>query len=501
MLIPKRQKAQGLVEFALILPILLLVVLGLIETALLFQSYLAIQHGAREAARFAVSMQPPVGHMYNSDGDIVECPSGGDTDRWGIFCAGPDEGTSDVDLRTQRWQARRVRMIKERALEATVGIRVDDSRAYTQPYDEDDFAFNMALPRSFGVQVFGFRDVDEAEIADHPSLPGLPVRIIVYHRAEVLDPLFRAIVPSVLLRGNADMINEGLQVGYSNRLPPTFEPLPSVPLPSGTPPETPGTATATATPTATPTTTATPTQTPTPTATPTTAYLVVAGTHDPDETFVLGEDVTVSLHLHDADTDYDLWWVDPNNVANRFADDVTTDDDGYVAYPWSLVDPPGFELIPGGVPGQVYTCTVQSRNQSGGVIALQQIPVLVPVQLPDLIVTDIILPDSPQANVPMTVTVRIRNTTFSTVEGYFDVNVYVDPAHEPTQGRPGDSLQWVDGIGAFESRDVTFVVTLIGLGDHELWAYVDATDFVDEQNEDNNAYGPVSTFAGCGGYP
>ena len=55
-----RSRGQGLVEFALVIPVLLLAVLSIIEGALLFQSFLAIQHAAREAARFAVTYQPPI---------------------------------------------------------------------------------------------------------------------------------------------------------------------------------------------------------------------------------------------------------------------------------------------------------------------------------------------------------------------------------------------------------------------------------------------------------
>jgi len=44
--------------FALILPALLMVVLSIIEGALLFQSYIAVQHAAREAARYAVTYMP-----------------------------------------------------------------------------------------------------------------------------------------------------------------------------------------------------------------------------------------------------------------------------------------------------------------------------------------------------------------------------------------------------------------------------------------------------------
>ncbi len=57
----KRQKGQGLVEFALILPVLLLIILAIIEMALIFQGYLTVQHAAREAARWAVTYQPERG--------------------------------------------------------------------------------------------------------------------------------------------------------------------------------------------------------------------------------------------------------------------------------------------------------------------------------------------------------------------------------------------------------------------------------------------------------
>ena len=51
MFFSKRQKGQSLVEFALILPALLMILLGVIEVAIVFQAYLAVQHAAREAAR------------------------------------------------------------------------------------------------------------------------------------------------------------------------------------------------------------------------------------------------------------------------------------------------------------------------------------------------------------------------------------------------------------------------------------------------------------------
>lgn len=49
---PKPENAQGIVEFALILPILLLIVLGLVETGRLIFIYSAVTNAAREAARY-----------------------------------------------------------------------------------------------------------------------------------------------------------------------------------------------------------------------------------------------------------------------------------------------------------------------------------------------------------------------------------------------------------------------------------------------------------------
>lgn len=46
-----KKKGQSLVEFALILPILLLIVVGIIEFGILMSSYLIVQNTARDAVR------------------------------------------------------------------------------------------------------------------------------------------------------------------------------------------------------------------------------------------------------------------------------------------------------------------------------------------------------------------------------------------------------------------------------------------------------------------
>jgi hypothetical protein len=61
----RTKKGQSLVEFSLALPILLFILLGILDAARWFHSYLAIQYASREAARFAVTGKPP---MFISDG-------------------------------------------------------------------------------------------------------------------------------------------------------------------------------------------------------------------------------------------------------------------------------------------------------------------------------------------------------------------------------------------------------------------------------------------------
>src|SRR5436190_24017207 len=56
---PRRPKSvgQGLVEFALVAPILLLVIFGIIDMARLIQAQVTISNAARQAIRFAITGQ------------------------------------------------------------------------------------------------------------------------------------------------------------------------------------------------------------------------------------------------------------------------------------------------------------------------------------------------------------------------------------------------------------------------------------------------------------
>lgn len=53
----KSFSAQGMVEFALVLPILLALIFGIIEFGRIFQAWLSVQNSARFAVRYAVTGQ------------------------------------------------------------------------------------------------------------------------------------------------------------------------------------------------------------------------------------------------------------------------------------------------------------------------------------------------------------------------------------------------------------------------------------------------------------
>src|SRR5512135_827198 len=53
----RRSRGQAMVEFALVLPVLLILLMVLIEVARLFSAWLIVENSAREAARYAVTGQ------------------------------------------------------------------------------------------------------------------------------------------------------------------------------------------------------------------------------------------------------------------------------------------------------------------------------------------------------------------------------------------------------------------------------------------------------------
>jgi len=234
-----------MVEFALLLPILLLVILGIAEAALFIQGYLAVQHAAREAARFAVTYQPVQGACLDQDGDghIADGidVTHDDGDDLAPYPACPYDYMAYPQETDEHYHARRMVLIKQKARQQAVGLRINDdylgdtSEKYDLYKDE---------PRFFGVRVWGYPsfqadcNANPDQCLDHPGLEGLPVRVVVVHNVEVADPIYRGLREYLTVSGEAQMINEGIQVGFGDMPPPDFSTSPDLgetPIPTNTP--------------------------------------------------------------------------------------------------------------------------------------------------------------------------------------------------------------------------------------------------------------------------
>jgi len=481
----KRQKGQGLVEFALILPALLMILLGIIEAAVIFQAYLAVQHAAREAARFAVTMQPPQGQMITDLG-IVSCDGVTPDSILGESC--------QISESVEEWQTRRVRLIQEVAVRQAVGLAKEPA------LNQAEIDANWQNPRFFGIKVRGNRTPDDPEWW-FPGLEGLPVEVYIDYNVRVLDPIYQTIIPNGLVgvHGYVRMVNEGVTTGFAGEPLPTAVPTDThrpptdTPTPAGSPPPT-------STPTGSPTSpgpTNTPTNTPTPTATPTVPYIIVSQYEDVHA----GDALTAWLHQHPTGYTYDLWWY--TDTPAGAGQNVTTVVASGISVNASGVSAPIEFTIPNDTEGTYYLVSFRAGTTTP-LVARSALITVDPLP-PDLVVRQISVPGTVDyANgEPLVVNLEIANLTATGVYStYFDIDIYLNPIAEPHQGLPGYHKQWRTNIGPYGTISATIPITdiveLWGGGQYRVWAQVDTSDRVSvELHEDNNIAGPVTVDAGC----
>ena len=267
----RRSRGQALVEFALVLPVLLVLLMVIIEVARLFSAWLIVENSAREAARYAVTGEFNPAHCTDAD----------NCDASKSLPKAQREALED---------AARLETIKDIAQGASAGILADwggsnggsilrDSRAFIhttvcstrQNYSSGAavslFSYNeQPIPPSTALYPRCIRLADNA-LQDDAGGPGDRVTIVVLFDHPLITPL-RAIADWIPLLSRREMINEVYRTVRIQGLPPTIVgPTPTktnTPTPSDTP-----TATNTPTPSNTPTATNTATHTATPTATST----------------------------------------------------------------------------------------------------------------------------------------------------------------------------------------------------------------------------------------
>jgi hypothetical protein len=207
-------KAQGLVEFALILPIILITLFVLVELARVLHAWMAIENGARAGIRYAVTAE------FNPD-----------------FC--PPTGC----VTEQEESIARVASIHDAAWAGSSSIvRVGFGEA-----DEDEVSYfnvivcdpeNLVAPAS----TFGSYscESDVVPSGEDPGQPGQPVVVIVEFNHPLLTPLLTSVWPQLRLNAKRQAKVETYRIPLPIGTAPAYNsPTPkptNTPNPTNTPP-------------------------------------------------------------------------------------------------------------------------------------------------------------------------------------------------------------------------------------------------------------------------
>ncbi|MCJ7512288.1 MAG: pilus assembly protein [Anaerolineales bacterium] len=264
----ERRRGQGLVEFALTLPLILLIIFTIIELARVLHAWMAIENGARFGVRYAITGE------YNS-----------------TYCSGYPGGICDAQ---NEEDAARIPSIKDSATAGAAAILRDATAGVGQPG-----YFKITVCSTKSGLIYHPANTNSSTPADCTPVedgggPGDRVIVTADFEHPLISPLISTWWPHLHLSAKREGIVEQFRVARVVGLPATI-----------------AVATFTATVTPTSTITQTPTETPTVTLTPT-----------PDCSFISVDDVAIvdnmvrltftntnpgAIHL----TDSSISWIDP----------------------------------------------------------------------------------------------------------------------------------------------------------------------------------------------
>jgi hypothetical protein len=220
-----KSRGQSLVEFALILPILLLLTLGVIEGARLAWAFITVQEAAREATRYAVSGQP-----FNQTGDPWSFGPDISDGYTGLCLQGVDDfGSCNIIDPTDSAAIDRVEAITNMTIKRAHGLPVQRYAFTTDVFTATGY---YDAPATLGVLVMGYTDAYSATATtDNAGKEGLNVLVHVYYNVEMVDPLYSTIVRAVTggnnfirVQGMAQMQNEGVDAALGSVPPAAVAP-------------------------------------------------------------------------------------------------------------------------------------------------------------------------------------------------------------------------------------------------------------------------------------
>jgi hypothetical protein len=210
-------KAQGLVEFALILPVMLMLIFTLIEIARILHAWMAVENGARTAIRYAVTAE------YNPE----NCSEAGGYDSYGHCNNEADE----LDAR--------VESVHEAAWAGSSSIvRV----GFGEVNATDASYFNVVVcdPENLVVPAGTF-DIHRCPGGEDPGDPGDQVIVVVEFNHPVLVPILNTVWPHLRLTALREAKVETYRIPITAGTPPVFNSpthkptnTPSIPTPEPT---------------------------------------------------------------------------------------------------------------------------------------------------------------------------------------------------------------------------------------------------------------------------
>lgn len=189
-------------EFALILPVLLLTVFVMIETARLLQAWLSVENGARFGIRYAVTGQYNPAY-YNAGDCSVVCASTGFT------CT----STSRVELEN----AARVLSTADDARAGSTGIMRNDSLNPATQWNKPGMFKVTVCPLGAGFTAsnpssFTGNWTAHCSPVDFAGSPGEPVSVVVDFNHPLILPLLSSYWPYLHLAARRDGIVEQFRV-------------------------------------------------------------------------------------------------------------------------------------------------------------------------------------------------------------------------------------------------------------------------------------------------
>jgi hypothetical protein len=190
---------QTLVEFALILPTLMLIIMGLFEFGRMFQVWLTLQYSAQAAARYATT------------------------------------GQQGADPTVNRWDSARLLAIQTEAQNNAATLYINPTAGVFEPgyFQVYVYASDQPIPTP---------GQPTPPYGQYPGGPNARVIVDIVYNDPLITPLFTLLGKYVKLTAHSQMIVERFRFpGYGTppgKLPPTIPPTPTptnTPLPTDTP--------------------------------------------------------------------------------------------------------------------------------------------------------------------------------------------------------------------------------------------------------------------------